>query len=178
MALICEKVVVTAKEFLNTKNINDSREFNEPIYQAKLRYFNWDLSFAASSMFCEIVWKISVGGVNSLSEWNEIDRMFSPSPIAVHANFRGNKSYKTGNTPEVGALVFWKRGNSWQGHMAIVVWVSEDKKSFDIIEARTVVGSEDKFLNIEERKGKKVGLPFANDKLNILGFVYPKNREI
>lgn len=177
MAMISEKVVVTAKIFLNTTNLNDNREYNEPIYQAKLRHYNSELSFSASSIFCEIVWKISVGK-DSLSEWQELDRLFTPSPIATHANFRMNKSYKTGNTPEVGALVFWKRGNSWQGHMAIVSSVADDKKSFDIIEARTVVGSEDKFLNIEERKGKKVGLPFANDKLNILGFVYPKHREI
>lgn len=177
MALIYEKVVVTARQFLNIKNLNDSKEIGEPVYQAKLKHYNWELPFSASSIFCEIVWKISVGK-DSLSEWQELDRLFTPSPIATHANFRGNKSYKTGNTPEAGALVFWKRGNSWQGHMAIVTEVSADKKSFDIIEARTVVGSENKFLNIEERKGKKVGLPFANDKLNILGFVYPKNREI
>lgn len=177
MALVYEKVVVTAKGFLERSNINDAKELAEPVYQAKLRHYNWDLPFSASSIFCEIVWKIAVGK-ESLSEWQELDRLFTPSPIATYANFRGNKSYKTGNTPEAGALVIWKRGNSWQGHMALVSDVSEDKRSFDIIEARTVVGSEDKFLNIEERKGKKVGLPFANDKLNILGFIYPKNREI
>lgn len=175
--MLWEKVVVTAREFLNTKNINDSREMAEPIYRAKLSHCNWELAFAASSIFCEIVWKISIGK-DSLSEWGELDRMFSPSPIATHANFRGNRTYKTGNVPELGAIVFWKRGNSWQGHMGIVVWVSEDKLTFDVAEGRGLVGNEDRFINVEEKKGKKMGLPFANDKLNILGFVYPKNQEI
>lgn len=177
MTLIFEKVVVTAKEFLDKKNINDSPELIQPIQQAKLRYFNWDLSFSASSLGCEIVWKIAIGK-DSLSEWQELDRMFSPSPIATHANFRGNKTYKTGNVPEPGALVFWKRGNSWQGHMAIVIAVSEDKQTFDVVEFRALNGSEDKFINAEEKKGKRMNLPFANDKLNLLGFVYCKNQEI
>lgn len=175
--MIFEKVVVTAKSFLNNTKINDCREFSEPVMQAKINKFNWELQFAASSLFAEIVWKIAIGK-DSLSEWQELDRLFSPSPIATHANFRGNRTYKTGNVPEPGALVFWKRGNSWQGHMAIVTEVSEDKKTFDIIEARALSGSENKFINVEEKKGKQVGLPFATDKLNILGFVYPKNQEI
>ena len=177
MTLIWEKVVVSAKEFLTSKNINDAPQINEPIQQAKLRNFNWELSFSASSLFAEVVWKIAIGR-DSLSEWQELDRMFSPSPIATHANFRGNKTYKTGNIPELGALVFWKRGNSWQGHMAIVTGVSDDKQSFDVIEGRALTGSEDKFINVQESKGKRMGLPFCNDKLNILGFVYPKNQEI
>lgn len=176
MTMLYEKVVVLAKSFLNG-NINDCAELAEPITQAKINKFNWDLQFSASSIFAEIVWKMAIGK-QSLSEWQELDRLFSPSPIATHANFRGNKTYKTGNVPEPGALVFWKRGNSWQGHMAIVSEVAEDKKTFDIIEARALSGSDNKFMNVEEKKGKQVGLPFANDKLNILGFVYPKHQEI
>ena len=177
MTLIWEKVVVTAKEFLDSRNINDAQMLNEPIQQAKLRHFNWDLQFSASSLGCEIIWKIAIGK-ESLSEWQELDRLFSPSPVATHANFRGSKTYKTGNVPELGALVFWKRGNSWQGNMAIVIWVSEDKQTFDVIEFRALTGSEDKFINATEIKGKRMGLPFKEDKLNMLGFVYCKNQEI
>lgn len=178
MTLIAEKVVVTAKEFLTKINFNDCKEFNEPVYQAKLRTFNWHLQFAASSIFCEVVWKISVGGTGSMSEWREFDRLFSPSPIATHSNFRGNNNFKTGNMPEPGALVFWKRGNSWQGSMAIVTEVAEDKQTFDVIEGRILSGSDNNFLMVQESKGKRIGLPFANDKLNLLGFVYPKHEEI
>lgn len=177
MTFLAEKIKVLAQQFVTTKNINDSRDFTEPIFQAKQRYYNWDLSFAASSIFAEVVWKMAIGS-DSLSEWNELDKLFSPSPIATHANFRGNRTYKTGNVPEIGALVFWKRGNSWQGHMGIVVAVSADKQSFDIVEGRALIGSEDKFISVQESTGKKLGLPFCNDKLNLLGFVYAKNQEI
>lgn len=176
MALVSEKVVVTAKEFLTTRNVNDSPEMNEPIQQDKLRVFGWQLQFSASSLFAEVVWKIGIKGYTS--DWNELDRLFSPSPFATYCNFRGNENYKTGNVPELGALVFWKRGNSWQAHMGIVIGISDDKETFDIAEGRALQGSEDKFISVQESKGKRRNLPFANDKLNLLGFVYCKNREI
>lgn len=176
MALLFEKVVVTAKEFLDRKNINDAEELNSPLFLSKHRNFGWDLQFGASSIFAEIVWKISIKG--STSAWNEMDRLFSPSPVATHSNFRGSKEFKTGNMPELGALACWKRGNSWQGAMGIVIGVSDDKQIFDIAEARILTGSDNNFLLIQEGKGKRLGLPFSNEKLNLLGFVYPKHEEI
>ncbi len=177
MTLIWEKVVVTAKDFLTTKNLNDSKEFNEPIFHAKLSSFNWDLQFASSSIFCEIVWKIAHKG-GGTNEWNELDRLFCPGPVATYTNFRGNRTYKTGNQPEPGSIAVWKRGNSWQGHMGIVSEVSENKETFKIIEGRALIGSENRFIGVQESDNKKMNLPFANDKLNLLGFIYPKNEEI
>lgn len=177
MTLLSEKIVVTAKEFLSEKNINDCADLNEPLFQAKLQEFDWELSFAAASVTCEIIWKKAMGR-ESLSEWRQLDKLFAPSPISTHANFRGCRVYKTGNLPEVGALVFWKRGNSWQGHMAIVTGVSEDKQSFDILEGRVLSGSDNNFIQVSQSLSKKTGLPFRNDKLNLLGFVYCKNEEI
>lgn len=177
MTLISEKIAVTAREFLNDKNINDCQDFNEPMYQAKLQEFDWDLQFCSATIGCELVWKIAIGR-NRVREWRQLDRLFSPSPIGTHANFRGCRAYKTGNIPELGAIVIWKRGNSWQGHAAIVIWVSEDKMEFDVIDCRILEGSENRFLRFEEKKSKKVGLPFRNDKLNLVGFIYAPLREI
>jgi hypothetical protein len=177
MTLIWEKIVVTAKEFLNDKNINDSFEFNEPLFQTKLKHFDWDLKFAAASIFCELVWKEAIGK-HSLTEFQQLDRLFSPSPIATHSNFRGCRQYKTGNLPEPGALAIWRKGNTWQGHMAIVTSVSDDQSQFNVIDARAMEGSQSLFLSIEERPDKKMGQPFKNDKLNLVGFIYAPNREI
>lgn len=177
MTLIAEKIVVTAREFLETKNINDCREFNEPFYQTKINEFGWELPFSAASIVCEIIWKIAMRGGGSI-ESRQIERMFSPSPIATHANFRGSKTYLTGNNPEVGAIAFWKKGNSWQGRMAVIVAVSDDKKTFDCIEGKVLSGSENKFLMLEEKKAQRTDLPFKNDKYNLIGFAYPPNREI
>lgn len=177
MAKVWEKIVVTAKEFLTEKNINDSKDFNELIFQSKLQEFNWSSQFYASSVFCEIVWKAAISR-ESLNEWRQLDKLFSPSPIATHANFRGCRDYKTGNIPEKGALAVWKRGNSWQGMMSIVSDVSDDMQSFDVIEARALMGSESLgFLQVEEKKSKKIDLPFRVDKLNLIGFIYPKDIE-
>lgn len=177
MALIWEKIVVTAKEFLEDRNINDSTEFNQPIFRAKITDFDWDFSFCAASIFCEIVWKISIGRGNPEAS-RELDRLFSPSPVATHANFRGCRRYKTGSLPEKGAIAVWKRGNSWQGNMGIVLDVSEDKEKFDIAEGRILTGSQEFFIRIEEHKGKRLRLPFKQDQLNLIGFIYPPNREI
>jgi hypothetical protein len=176
MTLVAEKIVVTAREFLNEKSIDDSAILNEPLFQAKIRQYNWDMRFSVASIGCEVVWKMAISR-NRTSEWNQLDRLFTPSPIATHANFVGCRDYVTGNLPEPGALVFYRRGNSWQGAMGIVVEVYPDN-SFDIIEFRVLQGSENKFISTIESKGKRMGLPFREDKLNLLGFVYPKNREI
>lgn len=177
MTMLSEKIVVTAREFITDKNINDSPVFIEPMFQAKIKQFGWGLPIAAASIFCEVVWKMSIGR-DRVSEWWELDRLFSPSPVATHANFRGCSNYKTGNLPELGALAVWRRGNTWQGHMSIVIDVSGDKQSFDVAEGRSLEGSSQSFLNAQEYVGKKCGLPFKNDKLNLLGFIYPLNREI
>lgn len=177
MTMIWERIVVTAKEFLNDKNINDSREYNEPMFRMKQLEFDWDVQFSAASNFVEIVWKIAIGRENT-SEMRRLDKLFAPSPIATHANFRGCRSYKTGTLPEKGAIVIWRRGNSWHGHIAIVSNVSQDKMMFDVIEGRILIGSEGNFIQVKEFTGKIVGLPFKDDKLNIIGFIYPPNREI
>ena len=176
MTMLWEKVVVTAREFLFS-NINDSREYNEPITRTKLIQFDWDPNFAAASVFVEIVWKMAIGR-ESQHEWQRLDRLFSPSAVATHCNFRGGKTYKTGNVPEKGAIVIWRKGNTWMGDMGIVSDVSADKSSFDVIQGSVMHGSDSIFLAVTERKGKMSALPFRYDKMNVLGFIYPPDREI
>lgn len=176
MTMLSEKVVVTAKDFLGTMNINDTREFTEPLFATKMMEYDWDPQFSAASIFVEIVWKIAIG--ETTTEKRRLDRLFTPSPIATHANFRGCRMYKSGNVPEPGAIVIWRKGNSWQGSMAIVTAVAEDKSRFDVIEGRLLVGSNRAFIKVQETCGKWTFLPFKEDKMNIIGFIYPPNREI
>jgi hypothetical protein len=177
MAMLWEKVVVTAREFLGDRNFNDSREFREPMYQTKLVHFGWELQFAAATVFVEIVWQIAIGR-ETITERQRLDRLFCPSPVATHANFRGCREYKTGNLPEKGAIAVWVRGQSWQGHLAIVSDVSPNKDSFDVIEGRILTGSDGHFIQVKESKGKCIDQPFSREKLNLKGFIYPPNREI
>lgn len=176
MSMLWEKVVVTAKEFLD-KNINDSREYNEVINRVKLTTFNWNPQFSAASTVVEIVWKMAIGR-ESQRCWQQLDRLFSPSAVATHANFRGCLDYKTGNLPQKGSIAIWRRGNSWQGDIGIVTEVSEDKSTFDIIQGSVLNGSEEIFLHVVERKGKKSFAENRADKMNLLGFIYPPDREI
>lgn len=177
MTMLCERVIVTAKEFLETNNINYCRQFTEPMYQAKLIHFGWDLQFSASSVFAEIVWQIALG--ETISDRQRLDRLFCPSPIATHANFRGCRGhYKTGNVPEIGAIAIWMKGNSWQGSMAIVTDVGERKETFDVIEGRVLTGSSERFIQVKEYKGKSTTKPFSRESMNLKGFIYPPNREI
>ncbi len=179
MSMVWEKIVVTAKEFIEEKEFKKCSQLTEPFYQSKVSDFGWNLKFGIASIFCEICWKIGLTA-DSISEYNKLDRLFSPSPIATHANFRGARGqYKTGDLPEAGALAIWRRGSSWQGAMGIVSKVSPDRKSFDIIEARVRDnGDDDNEIIVMESYGKKVGLDCKSDKLNLIGFVYPPRREI
>lgn len=178
MTKVSEKIVVTALEFLDTRNINDCFDYVEPMYQVKLKEFGWPLPFAAQSIVCEIIWKIGLRGVSS--EVRQVDRLFSPSPISTHANFRGlekgSGGFTTGNTPEPGAIAIWKHGNTWKGEMGIVLTVSEDKKEFEQAQGRCLTGNT-KFLTLEKKK-KRADNPWRNDRLNLIGFIYPPNREI
>lgn len=175
--MLSERVVVTAKEFLGAKNINYCQEFTEPIYQAKLIHFGWDVQFAASSIFVELVWQMAIGR-ETITERQRLDRLFCPSPVATHANFRGCKEYKTGNLPEKGAIAVWVRGQSLQGNMGIVTDVSEDKDTFNVIEGRILSGSDSRFIQVKEYFDKPTSQPFSREKLNLKGFIYPPNREI
>ena len=175
--MLWERVVVTAKDFLGDKNINDSREFKEPMYQAKLIHFGWELQFAAATVFVELVWQIAIGR-ETTTERQRLDRLFCPSPVATHANFRGCREYMTGNLPQKGAIAVWVRGQSWQGYLGIVSDVSPNKDSFDIIEGRILTGSDGHFIQVKESKGKTIDQPFSREKLNLKGFIYPPNREI
>ena len=179
MTKVAEKIVVTALEFLDTRNINDSFDYTEPLYQTKLKEFGWPLSFAAQSIVCELVWKIALRG-GGMVEFRQVDRLFSPSPISTHANFRGiekgSGGFTTGNVPEPGAIAIWKHGNTWKGEMGIVISVSEDKKEFEQAQGKCLTGNT-KFLTLE-RKKKRADNPWKNDRLNLIGFIYPINREI
>lgn len=175
--MLWERVVVTAKEFLAVNNINHCKEFTEPLYQSKIILSGWEMQFAASSIFAEIVWQIAIGR-ETITDRQRLDRLFSPSPVATHANFRGCREYKTGNLPEKGAIAVWVRGNSWQGDMAIVTNVSEDNKTFDVIQGRILCGSDTKYIQVEEFLRKPSRMPFSSEKLNLKGFIYPPNREI
>lgn len=175
--MLSERVVVTAKEFLGSKNINHCQEFTEPFYQAKLIHFGWDMQFTASSILVEIVWQIAIGK-ETTTERQRLDRLFSPSPVATHANFRGCKAFKTGNLPEVGAIAVWVRGQTLQGNMAIVSDVSENKETFSVIEGRILSGSSDRFIQVKEYYNKRTSQPFSREKLNLKGFIYAPNREI
>lgn len=177
MTMLSERVVVTAKSFLEGVNINDCREFNEPMYRAKLIHFDWEPQFAASSVFVELVWQIAIGR-ETTSERQRLDRLFCPSPVATHANFRGCRDFKTGNLPQVGSIAVWVRGQSWQGHLAIVSEVTPNKGFFNIIEGRILTGTEGNFIQVKECKDKPIDMPFSRDKLNLKGFIYPPNREI
>lgn len=177
MTLIAEKIAVVAREFVESRHIQDSKEFNEPIFQAKLRGFDWGIQYAASSIGCEIMLKTS-WGLESIEDWQLLDKIFSPSAVATYCNWRGCTKMKTGNVPEIGAVAFYRRGNSWQGSASIVIAVSEDKQKFDAAETRFINNSGTGLLVTTEFKEKRVSLPFKNDKLNLLGFGYAPNREL
>lgn len=177
MTLVSEKIVVTAKEFLQTKNINDCKEFNDPVFHSKLNDFGWPLQYSVSSVVCEMIWKIALAA-NNLAVYRRLDRLFSPSPMATYSSFRGSAHYKTGNLPEVGAIAAYRKGNGWQGDMGIVTSVSESKKEFDMIQGKILMGGDDRFITVEEKRNRPVGLLFRPDKYNLIGFIYAPNEEI
>jgi len=105
MAMLWEKVVVTAKEFLETKNINDSYLLNDPLFRAKLVNFEWDLSFSAASIVCELIWKKAIGS-ESLNDGHRLDRLFSP-PDAGTTKYRSSGQISESELLHAISLKIW-----------------------------------------------------------------------
>jgi surface antigen len=84
-------------------------------------------------------------------------------------NFKAS-SFRTGNIPMPGALVFWQHGNSSQGHAGVVIAVL-DNGYFISVEGNTNTEGGREGIEVGQMKRKTVA-PFSAKGLNLLGFVY------
>lgn len=166
---IGERIASIANSFLANGDFRIQQEYNSSWFLDKKRCFGWNDAYAMGAWFCEIAWKKGYG--DSSEEWQQIDRLFSPSPLATHTNFRGSKYFRTGTIPEIGALAIWRNG--WHSYMGIVSAVSNDGNLFDMIIAQQQNGK----IVINNHFSRSANMEYKKDGYNLIGFIYPKESD-
>lgn len=167
---LSEKIKTVASSYVGQQEISGNKGFKNPSFQKKMQDCGWQIGQSWCAYFSELVWKEAFG--KSHPSYSTLDRLFSPSAVSTYSNFKGNVIFKCGNVPKVGALVVWRQGNGWQGHIGIVESVI-DKDTFQTIEGNTNSAGGREGIEVA-RKTRKLGLPFKSKGLNIIGFVYPE----
>lgn len=163
---IGERIISIANSYLINNNFSQSEEYQSVWLQDKKDAYGWNDAYSMGAWFTEIVWKQAYGP--ECPEWTQIDRLFSPSPISTHTNFRGSRHFRTGAMPELGALAIWKNG--WHSYMGIVVSVSHDGNMFDMIIAQL----ENNKIRVNLHFSRQAQMEYKKDGYNLVGFVYPK----
>jgi len=165
-----EKIKLVAESYLGQEEISGNKGFKNTAFQKKMKDCGWELGQAWCSYFAELVWKEAFGKSHPL--YAKIDRLFSPSATATFANFKGHNThnFESGVVPKIGALVVWKYGNSWKGHIGVVTEII-DSKTFRAIEGNTNNSGSREGIMVA-KKTRSLGLPHKNKGLNLLGFIY------
>ena len=164
---LLENVLATARKYLGQTEKTSNTGWNDPAFEAKMKLMGWAKPNPWCAYFTELVWKEGFDGHPLLPLLNTL---FSAAATATFANFNHTDKFKTGKTPKPGALVVWRHGTGWQGHIGIVSAII-DNTTFKSIEGNTnEAGSREGTAVLE--KTRKLGEPFKPSGLNIVGFVY------
>lgn len=168
--MIAEKIIQTAKKYIGKTEKNANSGFTDELFEKRMKDTGWVKGASWCSFFCELVWKESYLGT---PQFDEIDKLFSGSATATFKNFDLAKQsgWTTGQQPKPGALVVWRHGSGWQGHIGIVI--EDNGISFKTIEGNTndKGGREGYIVAVKNRVLNAMYMPNG---LNLIGFVYPK----
>lgn len=165
--ILQQKVLATAKKYIGQHEKKNNSGFLDQTFEKQMKSVGWNNGQSWCAYFAELAWKEAFIGHQLFSS---LDKLFSPSATATFANFKGSSLFKTGTTPKLGALVVWRNGNGWQGHIGIVSEVVSET-TFKAIEGNTNAAGGREGVAVLT-KTRKLGEPFKAKGLNIIGFVY------
>lgn len=165
-----EKIVATARGYIGQTETANNKAFTSPAFQKKLEAVGWITGQAWCAYTGELIW---TEATDDIATKKLITKYFSASATATFKNFDLAPEFETGQVPKVGALVIWRHGAGWQGHLGVVVEVGADKIAFKAVEGNTnnAGGREGVVVALKPRKIKE---PYKPIGLNLVGFVYPK----
>jgi hypothetical protein len=140
----------------------ENKKFLQQMYDA-----GWQKGWPWCAVWVEKIWGEAYKGSD---KYAEVRKLITPSAVNTFTNFKAIG--KTSNHPVPGALVVWRQGNGWSGHIGIVTKVGLDRNMFQTIEGNTNAagGREGDVVAIKERRLLFVNSPKG---LNLLGFVHP-----
>jgi len=169
--MINESIAKIAAGYVSQKEKPGNSGFYDEEFEQKMIAVGWRKHYAWCAFFVELVWREAYGKVNSVIEC-DLRELFSPSAVDTFYNFKRNDTYGkyVSKKPVVGSLICWRYGDGWQGHIGIVEKI--EGKELITIEGNT--NSQGGREGIEvARKRRLLNFDFANNKLNLLGFINP-----
>jgi len=159
-------IIAVARSYMGQEEKAGNRGWFDPVFERKMKAVGWNMGDSWCCYFTELVAKEAFS--SDPEKVKAFDRLFAPSCTATFANFSGSSMFKVGRTPRAGALVVWRLGQGWKGHIGIVESVKDGIMT--TIEGNTNDGG--------SREGKEVAqkrrrFDWTNGPgLNLVGFIY------
>ena len=185
MKTINEYILETATSFLGQKEKGNNAGFDNKEFQKRLEACGWERGQAWCAYFCELVYTEAYErfaldnptGLHTERLFQEIKMFFSGGATDTYARFdRSNWSTRQA-VPVPGAMVVWRYGNGWIGHIAIVVSVDEKANTITTIDGNSN-NNGSREGNEVVRKVRKWKYPYNKKGLNIVGYIQPQNPEV
>jgi hypothetical protein len=167
-APLVDRVIAAARSIIGKREINGNAGFTDPAFQKRMQEVGWKKGEAWCAYTGEEIWKEAFTKDHAL--YNDIDKLFSASAIKTYENFSKSDKFKTGDEPKPGALVIWRHGSSWQGHLGVVTDVLYGDQ-FKSVEGNSNTGGSREGIEVVE-KLRQLHQPHSLKGLNIEGFVY------
>jgi surface antigen len=120
-----ESVIDIAKKYVGQMEKPNNGGFVDALFEAKMKATGWQIGWAWCASFAKLCFK----------EAGKDIKVFNPSALET---FKNAQKYNVpiSDKPDVGSVVIFQHGNSWQGHTGIVTEVV-DEKHFKTIEGNT-----------------------------------------
>lgn len=101
-----------------------------------------------------------------------VNKCFTGGAVDTYNRVVNDGTFKTGNTPKVGAIVIWKHGIGPSGHAGVVESFDLKTNTMTCCEGNTnAAGSREG--NAYARKLRTINRGFQPNGLNIVGYIYP-----
>jgi hypothetical protein len=175
ISMTTDNIIQSALSFLGQEETDGNSGFINPEFQAEMQRVGWQKGEAWCATFAELVFSKAYQGSPLLTE---LEKLFSKSAVQTYLNF-DKSDWKTQNengtpimVPVVGALAVWRMGNSSAGHIGVVVNVISPTE-FETVEGNTNDDGSREGVEVAIKK-RKVTYGMLKNRLNLLGFVYPK----
>jgi hypothetical protein len=162
-----QRIIEVAEKYLGKEEVSGNRGFKDKAFEASMKAVGWKVGDAWCSYFCELVAKEAFAG--DAAKLAAFNKLFSPSATATFANFKGSKLFPVLSKPQPGALVVWRYGQGWTGHIGIVTDPIIGNK-FGTIEGNTNKQGEREGIFVM-RKVRVHGATVLAKGLNLIGYI-------
>lgn len=164
-----ETIIRIAKSYVGFEETPKNSGFKNKDFEHRMRQVGWIKGHAWCSYFGELVWKEAYAKYPELIQ--RFSECFHGSSTATYRNFETNKLFKTGKTFQPGALMIFRYGVDWRGHLCIAIQ-EHTKNIIQTIDGNTNdAGGREGYIVAEKRR--PIVAPFKKNGLNFVGFVYP-----